>query len=317
VARRSLNQWDVTKEGGSRKAVCDRSGVHVRLLRLFASPSYQPPVLPAVALEILQLARRPDATFDELVSVLEHDSLLAAKVLSIAQSALYAPRSPILSLKHATVRLGMKTIRDLVLEAALHLRVFRVPGYDAAMERLAWHSTVTAYIMRALCRKTAIETEYAFACGLLHDVGIAACLLALSDDARGETVPFEALGTVLDDVHEEASGLVTRLWGLPADIQRVLATHHHLEVGGTPHPVNAALIASEHFASELDAGAAPAGTGGAAGERALDSNPPELFEAACAALGLDGCRVEAARAEARQIVTALSCPAPGIPAAAS
>lgn len=309
---------DVTRQADPRKTSCDRSDVHVRLLRLFASPSYQPPVLPAVALEIVQLASRPDATFEDVEAVLEHDSILAAKVLSIAQSALYAPRSPILSLKHATVRLGMKTIRDLVLEAALHLRVFRVPGYDAAMGRLARHSTVTAHLMRALCRKTAIEAEYAFACGLLHDVGIATCLLALSDDTRREAVPFEALGGVLDEVHEEASGLVTRLWGLPNEIQSVVATHHQLEVGGMPHAVNAALIVSEQLAGELDAGELDLGAAACGGDATggpLGSNPPELFDAACAALGLEGRRIEAARAEASEIVNALSGPAPESPAA--
>ncbi|OFX25375.1 MAG: hypothetical protein A2V77_13530 [Anaeromyxobacter sp. RBG_16_69_14] len=296
---------------------CDTAEVHVRLLRLFASPSYRPPLLPAVALEIMQLSRRPSATFEEVVAILEHDPILAAKVLSIAQSVFYAPRSPILSLKQATVRLGMKTLRDLVLEAALKLRVFRVPGYEAAMERLARHSTVTAYLMRALCRQTAIEVEYAFLCGLLHDVGIAACLLALSDDARREAIPFDALGTVLDEVHEEASGLIARLWGLPAEIQQVAGTHHQLMVGGTPHPVNAAVIVAEQLACELDAGvAAQPDAGDSSGRRPLDVNPPEVFAAACDALGFDGHRIDAARTEAAEIVKTLSCPAPVAAAAA-
>lgn len=289
---------------GSRKA-CDRSGVHVRLLRLFASPSYQPPLLPAVALEILHLAHRPDVTFEDVALVLERDPILAARVLAIAQSALYAPRSRILSLKHATVRLGMKTLRDMVLEAALHLRVFRVPGYDAAMERLARHSTATAHLMRAVCRKTAIEAEYAFACGLLHDVGIAACLHALSDDSRGAAVPFDALGALLADVHEDASGLVTRLWGLPPEIQSVTATHHQLVVGGRTHAVNAALIVAEELAGEQDAAVEPRAPC-RDGQPALDANPPELFEAASAVIGLDPAGLEAMRAEAAEIVGALS-----------
>src|SRR3990172_7158190 len=152
----------------------------------------------------------------------------------------------------------------------------------------------------------------------VHDVGIATCLLALSDDARREAVPFEALGGVLDDVHEEASGLVTRLWGLPNEIQTVVATHHQLEVGGMPHPVNAALIVSEQLAGELDAGELDLGAAACGGDAAggpPDSNPPELFDAACAALGLKGRRIEAARAEASEIVNALSCSAPENPAA--
>jgi HD-like signal output (HDOD) protein len=159
-------------------SACDRSVVHVRLLRLFASPSYQPPKLPQVALEIMELSQRPEVSFDEVSAVLEKDPLLAAKVLSIAQSAVYAPRSPILSLRQATIRLGLKTLRDLVLEAAVSMRVFRAPGYGEAMERLSRHSTATAYLLRALCRRTGIDAEYAFLCGLLHDVGLAACLLA-------------------------------------------------------------------------------------------------------------------------------------------
>jgi hypothetical protein len=73
--------------------------------------------------------------------------------------------------------------------------------------------------------------------------------------------------------------------------------------------VNAALIASEQLANELDAGVAPARSGGAA-ERPLDTNPPELFEAACTALGLEGSRLEAVRVEAAEIVRALFVPAP-------
>jgi HD-like signal output (HDOD) protein len=273
----------------------------VRLLRLFASPSYRPPVLPGVALEIMSLANRPDASFDEVGAVLEKDPILAAKVLSLAQSAIYAPRSPILSLKAATVRLGLSTLRDIVLEAALELRVFRVPGYESWMERLSRHSTVTAYVMRAVCRRTAIEAEYAFLCGLLHDVGIAACLLALGDDARAGPAPVEVLEPVLDEVHEEASGLVTRLWALPAEIQRVVATHHQLLVGGVPHPVNAALIVAEELARELGAG-----MGRPEAERqAIDANPLDLFEDACATLSLSPGALEAVRGEAATLGSAL------------
>jgi HD-like signal output (HDOD) protein len=287
----------------------------VRLLRLFASPSYRPPVLPAVAIDILRLSQRQTVDFDEVVAVLERDPILAAKVLSIAQSAFYAALSPIMSLKQATVRLGMKTVRDLVLEAAMKLRVFRAPGYDAVMERLARHSTTTAYLIRALCRKTAIQADYAFLCGLLHDVGIAACLLALSDEPRGGTIPFETLGSVLHEVHENASGLVTRLWGLPSEIQRVAGSHHHLELGGRPHPVNAALIVAEGFANELGAGMTPAEA--VTWNDKLDSSSPDLFASACTALGLDDEGLASARAEAAEIVKNMASPAPAPPAEAA
>jgi HD-like signal output (HDOD) protein len=286
----------------SATAACDVSAVHVRLLRLFASPTYRPPLLPSVALEIMELAERPSVSFEAVVGVLEHDPILAAKVLSISQSALYAPRSPILSLKQAAVRLGLGALRDLVVEAALKLRVFRVPGYDAAMERLSRHSTLVAYLVRELCRRTAIEAEYAFVCGLLHDVGIAACLLALSDDPRGGPIPFEALGSVLREVHESASGLLARLWGLRPEIQSVVGTHHQLEIGGRPHPLNAALIVAEGLAGELDPH-----------QQELESNPEDVYRAACVALGLEGSALAAARAEAAEVAQAVLTDSPRAP----
>jgi HD-like signal output (HDOD) protein len=286
----------------------DRSSVHVRLLRLFASPTYRPPLLPRVALELMQLSQRPSVGFDDVVGLLEQDPILAAKVLSIAQSAVYAPRSPILSLRQALVRLGLETLRDLVAEAALKLRVFRVPGYGELMERLARHSTVTAQLMRVVCARTAIEAEYAFLCGLLHDVGIAACLLALSDDARGGVAPRSAIEPVLETMHEEVSGLVTRLWGLPPEIQRVVATHHQTDVSGTPPPVNAALVVAEHLASGVDAGMAAAAAGEAAGATGLDANRPGLLEAACDALSLDATALDRLRSEAALLVMTVARP---------
>ena len=288
-------------------AACDRSAVHVRLLRLFASDAYRPPVLPRVALQIVELSQRPSVTFDEVVALLEQDPMLAAKVLSIAESAFYAPRSPILSLKQAAVRLGLAALRDLVVEAALRLRVFRVPGYDAVMERLACHSSATAHLMRLTCAAAGVEAEYAFLCGLLHDVGIAACLLALSDDPRSAPAPAAELDAVLRGLHEEASGLVTRLWGLPPVIQRIAGSHHQLEFGGSPHPVNAALIVAEALACEHGAGMVPRSE---AAEEGLDANPAALFEAACSALSLAPEQLEAMRADAGVLLGALTAPAP-------
>lgn len=289
----------------------DRSDLNVRLLRLFASSTYRPPVLPAVALEIMELARVPNVTFEAVVAVLQRDPVMAAKVLSIAQSALYAPRSPILSLKQAAVWLGIKTLRDMVVEAALHLRVFRAAGYQAIMERLSHHSTLTAHLMHAVCNASGIDAEHSFLCGLLHDVGIAACLLALSDDARGVPVPFETLGPVLDEVHEEVSGMVLRLWGIPAEIQSIAASHHSLDVNGKADPIHAALIVAEQLAAELGAGMAAQGAAVSADLAELDANTPGLQAAACFALHLDEAAFATLRREAATIVMSLSGPPGG------
>lgn len=288
----------------------DRHDVVARLQRTFTSPSYQPPMLPEVALEVMQLSQKPDVKFEEVVALLQKDAVLAARVLSIAQSSAYAARSPIQTLHQASVRLGLKAMRDVVLEAAFHMKVFRVPGYEPAMERLARHSAAVAHVMRAVCRRTNVEAEYAFLCGLLHDVGFAASLLALCDDPTWRKASFEELAPVLDEVHEEASGLLARLWKLPEGIQRMVATHHEPAPDGKVQPVNASLIVAEQLCWEAGAGMEPPPPEADAYSMetpeppsdGVDVNWSGLVDEARKVLRIDDLAMAAARAEAFQIV---------------
>lgn len=282
-----------------------------RLKKLFASPGYRPPVLPGVALEIVELSQRPNVGFQEVVALLERDPLLAARVLSVAGSALYAPMGNVVSLKQAAVRLGLKTLRDLVLEAALNMRVFRAPGYEAPMERLRRHASVTAQLARVVCRHGNVEGDYAFVGGLLHDVGMAAAMIALVDEARGSASPvaFAELAPALHAVHAETSALVARLWKLPASIQEVVGAHHRLDAGGGAQPLVPVLVVAEQLAYELDCGMTPAEWPEGASQDAapvapagaLDANPPEVLSRARALLSLDDARMDTLRAEAVEV----------------
>jgi HD-like signal output (HDOD) protein len=291
----------------------DRHDVVAHLQATFSSPSYQPPMLPEVALEVMQLSQRPDVRFEQVVALLQKDAVLAGRVLSIAQSSAYAARSPIQTLHQASVRLGLKAMRDVVLEAAIHLKVFRVPGFEPAMERLARHSAAVAHVMRAICRRTSVEAEYAFLCGLLHDVGFAASLLALAGDPTWGRSTFEALAPVLDEVHEEASGVLARLWRLPEGIQRLVSTHHDPAPEGKVEPLNATLIVAEQLCWEAGAGMEPPppGADGYSMETpeppidGVDVNWSGLVDEARAILRVDDLAMAAARAEAFQIVAGL------------
>jgi len=287
----------------------DRSDITSHIQKTFAKPGYRPPLLPQVAVEVMQLSQRTDVDVEKVVQLLERDPVMAARVLSIAQSPIYASRSPILSLRVAAIRMGLKTVRDIVMEAAIHMKVFRVPGYEALMERISRHSTSTAHVMRAICRRTRVESEYAFLCGLLHDVGFAASLLALGEDPTMRRVPFERVSPVIDEVHEEASGLLARMWKLPEPVQRVVARHHDLSAE-RPEPVNAVLIVSEQLCWEAGAGIErPPGEANPMSMETpeppldgVDVNWSGLVEQAQRALSMDALAMGAARAEAFGIV---------------
>ncbi|MCP5043071.1 MAG: HDOD domain-containing protein, partial [bacterium] len=152
-----------------------------KLLACIEAPDYQPPTLPSVAADLLSLSQQPDVDFKDVVKLLEQDSMIAGRVLKMVQSPIYSGASKLASLDDALVRLGLKTLRDLVMQISRNMRVFKSQDYGDTMDLLRRHSMMTAHLSKVVCKYTAIEGEYAFMAGLLHDVGIAGTLLALSD----------------------------------------------------------------------------------------------------------------------------------------
>jgi HD-like signal output (HDOD) protein len=222
------------------------------LRTLFGSADYRPPVLPAIALEVHALTKRPDASIADVVALVKRDALLAADVLRRAQSPLYATRIPPRSLEDAASRLGLNGLRDLVFEVALSSKVFRAKGLEGPMDGLRRHSMVVAHCARAVALQTSIGDDSAFLAGLLHDVGLAAAMHALADwEKRGRKVDFALSVEPLKQVHIEAGMLVTRLWKLPGDLRAIVSAHHHPRVDNFVHPIAACVVLGEKIAHEL------------------------------------------------------------------
>jgi HD-like signal output (HDOD) protein len=224
------------------------------LIETFNNPDYRPPPLPGVALELMSLSNRDDATIDRIVRLLEQDQMLAGGVMRLIGSPLYAARTRIRSLKEAVVRLGVRTVRDLVFETALNQGVFQLAEYSETIEQIRRHSTVTAYIARIVCKHAKVDEEHAFLCGLLHDIGFAGLLFAVSNIEAESSPPLIQLWAEIDTLHEQASRIVTRLWSLPIEIQELVGHHHHLHTGETSRIAAAIHIAdrlSERFGASV------------------------------------------------------------------
>src|SRR5580704_2560311 len=89
------------------------------LIQTFHDPEYRPPPLPSVAIMVSRITRSDETSIGDVVRVLEQDQMLAGSVLRLVSSPLYAGRTPITSLHPAVVRLGLKSLRSVVFEAAL------------------------------------------------------------------------------------------------------------------------------------------------------------------------------------------------------
>jgi putative nucleotidyltransferase with HDIG domain len=189
----------------------------------------------------------------QVAKLLEHDAMLCGEVLRAAQSPMYSRGNRLTSIQQALSILGMGTLRDIVIQVATSSRVFRAKAYQKTMEELRTHSMVVAHASRIVCRYTSLDAEYAFMCGLLHDVGKAGALIVLAENVA-RPPPLEDVWHAIEDVHAEASQVMARQWGLAAEVSLVVGAHHTVRIEGYPHPLAAAISLADHLAKDAGYG---------------------------------------------------------------
>lgn len=208
--------------------------------KLFSSALYRPPMLPDVAMRVLALSRAPDVSFGAIVSLVESDPMFAMSVLKVASSPVYAGRSPPRTIQQALLRLGLETMTDICMEAALTARVFRAPGHEGAMRILRDHSVAVAHAARLVSQRASIHSESAFTMGLLHEVGFAAGIVALATPALWpRRVEQTNIWSLLSSARTQLTERLLRAWKLPPDITSGLGGSS----GGNEAPRAAVAIA--------------------------------------------------------------------------
>ncbi len=189
------------------------------------------PSVPAVALEVLRLARDEDASSAQLADVISLDPALSAKILKIVNSALMGRACEIATLKRACAQLGFKTIKLWALSFAMvdSLQRPRAQGFD---HNDYWRRSV----FRAVSAKLFAEAvkpqlaDEAFLAGLLSQIGrlvLASGLpdeyQALLDAGDGRVWPSNELQrATLGYTTDELGVALLHSWGLPALIHEAV-----------------------------------------------------------------------------------------------
>jgi len=167
------------------------------------APDLQLPSIPEVTLRALDACQRDEhyRTISDIVAV---DTALVARILALANSALYRPETPIRSVEQALLRLGLRRFHTLLLTAALRQLLFELGGDQWQQLRDFWrHSLTTALTAKALATLTRYqEPDEAFMLGMLHNIGE---LIAI------KTPGTDAQQYFLDHQGDVAAELVTSL----------------------------------------------------------------------------------------------------------
>ncbi|HET6586049.1 MAG TPA: HDOD domain-containing protein, partial [Nannocystaceae bacterium] len=215
--------------------------------------------------------------FREVDKVVRTDPVLAARVLSVANSPLFRPPGPITSLRVALLRLGWNNLRSILLQAIAEAHVFpRGPRREIASARL--HAVAVAHLHRQLAQSLGLDGEHAFACGLLHDLG-RPMLYAVLSAKEAPVVDRERRNEIVDRLHCHVGDRVAKRWCLP-DVVARSCRHHHEEVtdGSVSHIGSATIALSEALAERCSLGSTPALDPNAAITllRKLDLSEPDL-----------------------------------------
>lgn len=198
------------------------------------------PSLPSLYQEVVAEIESENGTVARVGEIVSQDPAMTAKILQLANSAIFGLRSTVTSPARAASVIGMDTIKSLVLS----LQVFK--SFDSAavagfsIDNLFAHSLRVATIAQGIAKSEKLPKEMSnesFTAGLLHDVGkliLAAnapeefsSALATSK-AQGVSL-IEAERSVLGLGHDGIGGYLLALWGIPQSIVESVAFHHQMD----------------------------------------------------------------------------------------
>jgi HD-like signal output (HDOD) protein len=193
------------------------------------------PPIPHIADQVLKLTSDPDCSVDKLQKMISSDQALAAQVLKIANSAMFASMKEIHTLPQAIVALGIKNLKSAVIASIVKDLYMR--SSMGFYKVIIWeHSLVSALAGGAIAKIFRFpQQEEVFLGGLLHDIGKS--VLDLKYPAQYEKITksyyagelqycseaeFDAFGCDHSMVAEE----LLYSWNIPAAIVQCVRWHH-------------------------------------------------------------------------------------------
>lgn len=191
------------------------------------------PALPRTYAKLQNALAGETVTVHDIARIVAADTVIAARVLQIVNSAFFRLARRITNVEQAVTYLGFAAVRNLVMSA----EVFSSwQGGDRGvinLENLQSHVLKVAAATQALTNGTPIADD-ALLAALLHDIGYWVLLQECPDElgkalalakAEGLTM-HQAEARIVGSSHAEIGAYLLGLWGLPYSIIEAVAHHH-------------------------------------------------------------------------------------------
>ena len=203
------------------------------------------PAIPELVAAAIEQVSSPDAELREVAETIRLDPGVSARLLTVVNSAAYAPRNPIVDVRQAVTMLGKNRLESMLISLAVSgaVATTRVPGFDMfAFWRLAaWRASAAAALSRQVDRS---RSSVNFSASLLQDVAVpilvanepryGAVLAAwMAGDGDLEDLENRAFGWT----HTAVTGWLFEEWGFPPALHSAVTEVGRPEDGPVAYPV--------------------------------------------------------------------------------
>ncbi|HEY6454133.1 MAG TPA: HDOD domain-containing protein [Steroidobacteraceae bacterium] len=261
-------------------------------LRALIGSVHRLPSRPRTFARLQVMMSHKNVTPKKICAVIEADAAITAKLLQLANCAMFHERDRIKSIAQALTQLGFLAVRNLVMCSEVLTGWQRAARSDLDLDFMQAHVQRVARVTAALTAGSPCSDEAVLA-AFLHDIGYwvlvqerpaqldQAAALALSRD-----IPMqEAERCVLGTSHAEIGAYLLGLWGMPNTLVEAVAHHHTPErVGVTRFNTLSALAAALALSGtdDSDAFSSPPRRNGVVGQEffeRLDGIPCDWVDA--------------------------------------
>lgn len=207
------------------------------------------PTLPEVALKVKDTVEDEDASLSDVSKIIETDPALSARIIQVANSALYRGLSPAQNVHAAVMRMGLNTVRNISTSLVMK-QLFQAtnPIVDKHLRKTWKLSTDVAAFSAVLSQAIpSLDPDSALLAGLTHSIGISPILV------KAETDPVllndeQALEELVNELHPIVGESILKSWDFAPIMSEVptqcLNLMHESETGEADYAdvVQVALI---------------------------------------------------------------------------
>ena len=175
------------------------------------------PTLPKIAVAVRK-AIENDVQVRKIELLIQADPALATLLIKTANSALYRTRNTASTIEQAIMRMGLRTVKNLVTGYSLkHLFNTEHRAIKQRMKELWIHSTEVAAVCYVLAKHLSkFDPEQALLMGLLHNIGVLPILSYAEryPDIANDEVKLDA---TVDSLNAEVGAIILGSWQFSQD----------------------------------------------------------------------------------------------------